>query len=646
MSHIVSNYHPPARSSESLKPFIFSGDKLHPEKHDSMGITRISKNVALSLSKIISGEERELQNYQILTEPVPTMDQCRAIANWAEKTGEPIYLLFGARAGDAVAKKVDLTQKDAFLAEISVYVNSKTGFMLARENPKDFGALTAMDMLSTEAMSRESIGNFVDRLLDPKRISGKCRDIFMSQANSRGMSRAKTAVGQLQLVNTTYEYAVQFIQSLGIRLTDKQIQRRFSTVEEFKEHIYRIKPELAEQDRGPEYSFTRRNGIGMIVECALVRAMDHVYDTLSSDRFRSLDKEAVLVMKKLKSIKGIVITNENETGFDIRYNNPANYFEGHVYLRKKNFFKILLKMAYNRRYGEAEVLKDLLGMRFETLNPNPENMANAVSFFEKEMFNGDAVYEQKGNLLDLEMIEDKEINFRPADPRKQSTNSKLKNGDITGTISYKEPGSETVTTGPIEMQYQYVGAMENGYNKREVYELKKMLSAAARILKGFDIKNLKFFIQLFIDEGTGISEQSILHHLFFPTEGWNPAMSPNNQDQEVKNIKEPTTPDFWGPQDDSQKEEPSNPSTKWISQYWDESHGFILPLRSDHGGVRFTTRDIVSPAYFNTYDKTYVQPASVQFDYLLKMYNRADVRKEVEDFKRKGIALDQQIDLI
>lgn len=50
--------------------------------------------------------------------------------------------------------------------------------MLARKNPNTFGMLTAMDILSTEAMSRESISAFVDRLIDPKNLSGKGRDIF------------------------------------------------------------------------------------------------------------------------------------------------------------------------------------------------------------------------------------------------------------------------------------------------------------------------------------------------------------------------------------------------------------------------------------------------------------------------------------
>lgn len=98
----------------------------------------------------------------------------------------------------------------------------------------------------------------------------------------------------------------------------------------------------------------------MIVECALIRSMDHVYDTFSSERFRTLDEESEIIFSKLKSIPGTHISNVTPSSFDIRYTGTKDYFEGTIYLRKKNFFKILLKMAYNRKYGSLEALKDLL----------------------------------------------------------------------------------------------------------------------------------------------------------------------------------------------------------------------------------------------------------------------------------------------
>lgn len=610
---IVSNYQPPARPSDGLTTTVFEGDQLHTQEKDQMSLTRISNQVALSLSELISWEEKELTSYQILTSSNITIDQCKAIAQWSKWSNEPLYLLFGSRWGNVVAREISVQDITKFTIEVGLYLNSGTAFMLARKNPKDFGALTAMDLLSTESMSRESIGAFVDRLLDPKHLSGKSKDIFDPKWKGNSMSKKAIAEGQIWLINLTYQYAILFIQLLGIHLHENQLQRRFRTVDEFKEHIYRIKPELNELNKNDSSCvFQRKNGVGMIVECAIIRAMDHVYDTLLSDRYRGLDKESELILKKIKSIRGVHITNEDETGFDIRYDSPTGYFEGYVYLRKKHFFKVILKMAYNRKYGEAEALKDLLGMRYETLNPRPENIANAIAFFQNKIFNANAFYRQKWALLSLDVIRERGIRLLQDGPWKNATNRDLKNGDITGTVSYKENGSPMVTTGMIEMQFQYVGGMENGFNKTEVYELKKFLSAAARILKGFDIKNLKFFIKIFLAE-INLSEQSILNHLFFPTEGWRKSMSPESE------IEEP---------------EKESDSELWIAKYWDSSHGFILPLKSKKWGVRFTTRDVITPSYFDLYNKSYLQPASVRFDYLLKMYERADVQKEVEAFKK------------
>ena len=76
---------------------FFDKDNLHPENSDSMSSTHIAHDVALSLSGIISGSGRELQSYQILTSPVPTLDECKQIFEWSKKSGELLYLLFGSR---------------------------------------------------------------------------------------------------------------------------------------------------------------------------------------------------------------------------------------------------------------------------------------------------------------------------------------------------------------------------------------------------------------------------------------------------------------------------------------------------------------------------------------------------------------------
>jgi hypothetical protein len=121
----------------------------------------------------------------------------------------------------------------------------------------------------------------------------------------------------LKLTNSIYSYALQFLQFLGIHLTEEQKKRKFESIDAFKEYVYKIKPELHEKKEG--YEFRRKDGVGMIIECALIRAMDHVYDTFSSERFRALDEESELIFDKLKLIPGVRMTNITESSFDIRY---------------------------------------------------------------------------------------------------------------------------------------------------------------------------------------------------------------------------------------------------------------------------------------------------------------------------------------
>jgi hypothetical protein len=131
-------------------------------------------------------------------------------------------------------------------------------------------------------------------------------------------------------------------------------------------------------------------------------------------------------------------------------------------------------------------------------------------------------------------------------------------------------------------------------------------------------------IQLHVPDlyGNSDSEKLILQHLFFPTEWWDSSMSLNNHD-------EWNSPGL------------QSPSEQWISKYWDESHGFILPMKTKKGGVRFTTRDIVSPAYFDIYNKSYLQPACISHDYLLKMYDRSDIQKEMEEYLKLKVLMEQ-----
>lgn len=284
-------------------------------------------------------------------------------------------------------------------------------------------------------------------------------------------------------------------------------------------------------------------------------------------------------------------------------------------MREKNFFKILLKMAFNRKYTNIDSLKDLLGLRFETENPDKAHIANAVEFFANHVFEK-CEYDQKGDLVDLEDLRDNRgVHVAAVSHLKASTDEDIANGDITGRVSMrggKNGGSKT--TGIIEMQFQYVGGMEGGYRTSEFYDFKKLLTASARKMKGFDIKNLKFFIRLFLAPATGMSEKAILSRLFFP-----PKIS--------RSVRKPTL--------SSDVSANKSPKERFIDVHWAEEHGFLLPLVTSNGGVRFSTLDAFSPEFYALYGRHYPTPARVEFDYLLKMYDRAQVDDKVKEYRHK-----------
>jgi hypothetical protein len=140
-----------------------------------------------------------------------------------------------------------------------------------------------------------------------------------------------------------------------------------------------------------------------------------------------------------------------------------------------------------------------------------------------------------------------------------------------------------------------------------------------------------------------MDEYAILQHLFFPTEWWDSSMSPESIDENAFHEFDRASHELFLKH--KWIEAPKDPLQGWIAKYWDVTHGFILPMRSNKGGVRFTTRDVISPSFYEVYEWAYPKPATITFDYLLKMYQRADVRREVEAFRRLGWSLDNQVEI-
>lgn len=132
-------------------------------------------------------------------------------------------------------------------------------------------------------------------------------------------------------------------------------------------------------------------------------------------------------------------------------------------------------------------------------------------------------------------------------------------GDINNTENKKANQGEKVTN-TIEVQFAYTGNKnESGFNKHEIYDLKKILSAACRLMGTLTVGNIKVAVRetLKLLENNrqvedrrlnNLNEQSILIHLL----------------------------------------------------YSKEEHGFLIPIRIN-GDLRFVTKDIYTENFHALY---------------------------------------------
>ena len=156
-------------------------------------------------------------------------------------------------------------------------------------------------------------------------------------------------------------------------------------------------------------------------------------------------------------------------------------------------------------------------------------------------------------------------------------------------------------------------------------------------MKGFDIKNLKFFIRLFLAPATGMPEKAILERMFFPPKTPAIPVSELSMPEQLPLLEsdspKPNASEAGSETGADAKEK--SPKDRFIETHWHEEHGFLLPIATGAGGIRFTTLDAFSPEYYAVYGRHYPTPVKVDFGYLLKMYDRAFVDDKVKEYRHK-----------
>ncbi len=462
---------------------------------------------------------------------------------------------------------------------------------------------TVMDVLEEwELEDLTHIDLLTSEWIDPAKIQQMLKELRDEWREKGDLMNFRTRL------NLTYKTALAFIQFLGIRVTEEQKQRIFLSENDFLKHLSSLQP--SSWEKGSAYK--------AVIECAIIRAMDIVYDVSTHKRLHEIDQESELILETIKHIPGLIIQEIWNNTLHIKYSPPKNSpfnipFSGKIYIRKKYFLKILLKMTSNRKYTDIDLMNDLLGFRFELSGNKYESqwaMECAVGLFSQYLFENKGIYSQKWELVDIKSLT-KTFGMRTGEfgKTKDGTDDALLLGDIIGTVRSQTMLSklwlDKRETGPVEMQFMYQHGMDGDFfTSSPVYDFKKFLSASARILKGFDIKNLKFFIRYILQIEDEEIEKNILKDLIA-----------------------------------SKKTKKGNVSKRhdWIERQWRWNAGFLIPLVTSKWGIRFHTADTFTPEYYVVYGAYYPTPAIMDFEYLWAMYKRANVSKQLKEFRALGL---------
>ncbi|NDK07895.1 hypothetical protein EOM39_01455 [Candidatus Gracilibacteria bacterium] len=266
-------------------------------------------------------------------------------------------------------------------------------------------------------------------------------------------------------------------------------------------------------------SETKKTGYKTLIDCAIIKTMSVCNAIIDNPLLFDLNQKLEKIIKKIKKVPGFHIINEKDGEIEFSYNNPLggenSYTRGKVTYRTKDDIKILLKLIYNRKYSKLDFFKDLLGFRVEI--EKPEDAENGILLF-KNLFESDTKLKNKG-LLNNDFLEECKIlhGINVSKDKKSGTSETFVNAALIGTF-IREKGDKS-TIPPGEIQFVYTGNKnESGYNKHEIYDTKKYISAISRLFGYITLDQIKTIIHHFALK-SGLPESGILHHLTTPQKG-------------------------------------------------------------------------------------------------------------------------------
>lgn len=263
-------------------------------------------------------------------------------------------------------------------------------------------------------------------------------------------------------------------------------------------------------------SETKKTWYKTLIDCAVIKTMSVCNAIIDNPLLFDLDQKLEKIIKKIKKVPWFHIINEKDWEIEFSYNNPLwwenSYTRWKITYRTKDDIKILLKLIYNRKYSKLDFFKDLLWFRVEI--EKPEDAENGILLF-KNLFESDTKLKNKW-LLNNDFLEECKILhwINVSKDKKSWTSETFVNAALIWTFIREKWDKSTIP--PWEIQFVYTwNRNESGYNKHEIYDTKKYISAISRLFWYITLDQIKTIIHHFALK-SWLPESWILHHLTTP----------------------------------------------------------------------------------------------------------------------------------
>lgn len=349
--------------------------------------------------------------------------------------------------------------------------------------------------------------NFLTRLdlMSVKWISKKeLKEIIYKELHISSEEDINAEKKALKQINTLYKEAIKIMwNNFKLKVPKNYKDTEWKSLDDFIDYAFST-------------SETKKAWYKTLIDCAVLKTMTACNAIIDNPLLFDLDQKLEKIIKKFKKNPWIHIITEKAWEIEFSYNNPTwwenSFARWKITYRSKDDIKILLKLIYNRKYSKLDFFKDLLWFRIEI--DKKEYAENSIILF-KNLFEWDIKLKNKWFLTNDFLEECKVIHWINISKEKKSwTSEDFVNASLIWTFIKEKWDKGTFP--PWEIQFVYTwNKNESWYNKHEIYDTKKYISAISRLFWYVTLDQIKIIIHHFWLK-SWLPENWILYHLTTP----------------------------------------------------------------------------------------------------------------------------------